>query len=240
MISAGAQAPPEPRVPAASRTPAASPAPAPLAAPPFAARAYRPAVATPALVYGAIGGAIGGAIMLACLALAAGPLGRQPVAAANALGAWSVRWLQTAAPQALDDPYADATLGGIGLALVVGALLGAVFAGWLDRLPDDHPLAWGLVWGLGLWAIARWLVLPALDPVLLQAFDSRPILTLPEALAQALGPSIASWLDIHALWLAWLAYGLWLGLWVHAGRVALHRRPGSPHAVPSASHADPP
>jgi hypothetical protein len=198
-----------------------------ISAPAAAVRAYGPPVATPALVYGAVGGALGGALVLVILAILAGPSGHRPVAAPNAFGAWFVRWLQTAAPSALDSFYADATLGGIALALAVGALLGAVFAGAIARLPDDHPLAWGLVWGLMIWAAARWLVLPALDPVLLQAFDARPILLerLPDAVVQALNPRVAGWLDIPALLPALAGFGLWLGLWVHAGRTALAEPP---------------
>jgi hypothetical protein len=209
----------------------------PFASPHSPARPYAPPVATVAIVYGAVGGALGGGLMLGILALAAGSVGRQPPAAPNALGAWFVRWLQTAAPQALDGFYADATLGGIGLALVVGALLGAVFGGWIERLPDDHPLAWGLLWGLGLWAAARWLVAPALDPLLLETFDTQSL--LPEALASALGPTIAAWLAIRALLLALLAFGLWLGLWVHAGRLASLAAPARGGAMLPALPADP-
>lgn len=206
----------------------------PGSAPAAAVRAYAPPVATRALVYGAVGGALGGALVLLILAVLAGPSGHQPVAAPNAFGAWFVRWLQTAAPTALDSFYLDATLGGIALALAVGALLGAVFAGAIDRLPDDHPLAWGLVWGLVIWAAARWLVAPALDPVLLQAFDARSILPesmslsllsfLPDFVMRAVSP-VAGWLSVHALLPALVAFGLWLGLWVHAGRAALAEPP---------------
>lgn len=201
--------------------------------PAAATRVYAPPAATRAIVYGAVGGALGGALVLAILAVLAVPSGHRPVAAPNAFGAWFVRWLQTAAPSALDSVYLDATLGGGVLALVVGALLGAVFAGAIDRLPDDHPLAWGLVWGLAIWAAARWLVAPALDPVLLQAFDTRPLLLerLPETLTQAMSPRVASWFGVPALLPALVAFGLWLGLWVHIGRAALAEPPVSDESL---------
>jgi hypothetical protein len=142
----------------------------------------------------AVGGALAGLVYLGLLTVIAMRDGHGPATGANALGAWAVRWLQSAAPQALDNPYPDATLGGIFIVLIVGALFGALLAALLGRLPDDHPMAWGLLLGLVLW----WLVLrslaPALDPVLLTVVDAR------------------------GLFVAHLVSGGVLGAWLHAAR----------------------
>ena len=106
------------------------------------------------LTVAATGGALSGLVYLAILTGVALYQGRGFAAGANAVGAWAVRWLQSAAPQALDNVYPDATIAGIFIALLIGALTGAVLASLLARLPDDHPLAWGLLMGLVLW----WLV----------------------------------------------------------------------------------
>jgi hypothetical protein len=82
----------------------------------------------------------------------------------NAIGAWLVRWLQGAAPDAFTHFYSDATVGGVLIALAVGAVVGSLFASLLNRLPNDHPLGWGLVVGGVLWVSTWWRVLPALDP----------------------------------------------------------------------------
>ena len=161
------------------------------------------------LTVAATGGALSGLVYLAILTGVALYQGRGFAAGANAVGAWAVRWLQSAAPQALDNVYPDATIAGIFIALLIGedatiagifialligALTGAVLASLLARLPDDHPLAWGLLMGLVLW----WLVLrslaPALDPVLLTLVGGRE------------------------LFLAHLVSGAVLGVWLNAAR----------------------
>jgi hypothetical protein len=157
------------------------------------------AVSTPpdgsrAAVFAAMGGALGGAVTTAVLAGGAVIMDRAPAAGPNAVGAWLVRWLQTAAPDALDGFYADATLGGLAVAVVAGAVTGAVFGAFLDRLPHDRPLVWGLLLGLLLWALAHHVVAPALDPLLVRLFDWRVLLP------------------------AFVAYGAVVGLWVQGGR----------------------
>lgn len=148
------------------------------------------------MAYGAIGGILAALAWLGLLALWAGAEGRAGLLAANAAGATFVRWLQHAAPQAWENFYWDATLGGVLLVLALGLLGGALCAGFVERLPDDHPLAWGLVWGLATWAATRWLFAPSLDPVLLRAYSD--------------------W----ALLAACLAFGLVIGAWLQAGRLA--------------------
>jgi hypothetical protein len=129
-----------------------------------------------------------------------------PWMALNAVGAWLVRWLQFAAPDAYEHFYLDATLGGLVIGLAVGAVVGALFAGVLERLPQDHPLAWGIVGGLGLWAVTWWRVLPALDPA---------------AVTHLTG---GAWLAMS------LTYGLLIGLWV-SGERHVRRNQDTPQAA---------
>ncbi len=144
------------------------------------------------LLHGILGGMLAGLLYLAALAVGALLAGHRAVAGPNAVGAWLVRWLQESAPQALDNPYPDASLGGLAIALLVGASLGGVLAGLLARLPEDQPLAWGGLLGLVSWLVSRWMVLPALNPVLLRAVDGRALLA------------------------AHLLAGLMLGIWIQA------------------------
>jgi len=153
-----------------------------------------PASSARPLLYGAVGGLGAAAVALVVAGAAVGAQGRPPVAVANGVGAWFVRWLQTAAPSALDNFYLDATLGGLGIALGLGVVGGAALAGITGRLSEDSPLAWGLAAGFGFWLVAQWALVPALDPVLGRVLPS---------------PGLA---------LACLAYGLTLGWWLRAGR----------------------
>lgn len=132
------------------------------------------------------------ALLLASFLATAG--GRAPVAVVNALGAWAVRWLQAAAIQALDNPYPDATPGGVALALLLAALGGAVFGGVAQRAAGESPLAWGLFSGILLWAAGRWFLLPLYNPVLTRVLESLPLAVV------------------------CMTYGLGLGLWHDAGR----------------------
>lgn len=137
---------------------------------------------------GAVGGAIAGAVALLVLVAAHGlatqlgglfgesVAGAHPWVVPNAVGAWFVRWLQVADPSALQGFYADATLGGIATAILGGALVGAAFAGFIERYPEDHPLAWGVVFGFVLFALLRWALAPALDPLLLRTVDGAALL----------------------------------------------------------------
>jgi hypothetical protein len=146
------------------------------------------------VLYGAVGGAIVGLVSLAVLAAAAVLSDLQVVVAPNAIGAWAIRWLQTAAPDAIETFHPDATLGGIALSALCGALAGAVFAALMVRLPDDHPAVWGALLGALCWAATRYVVAPALDPLLLRVFD------------------------VTALLPAFLVFGLLAGAWVQLGR----------------------
>lgn len=147
------------------------------------------------LALGAIGGAVAGATALCVLVAGTALGGREPAVAVNAVGAWAVRWLQTADPSALDNVYADATPIGILTAIVAGAAVGPPLAAWIARYPEDHPAAWGLMAGVGLWVTTRWVIGPSLDPVLV-----RP------------GASVDAW----TLAAAHVAFGLVIGLWMHA------------------------
>jgi hypothetical protein len=157
-------------------------------------RSYAAATPGATALGGAVGGTVAGLVAAAVLSVASVMDGQHVSAGLNALGAWSVRWLQTAGPDAIEHFYWDATLGGAAYAVLAGALCGALFALVLSRLPEDHPLVWGGIAGVGLWVAVRWVVGPALDPVLVRVFD---------------------W---HVLLPTCLAYGLVLGRWVQLAR----------------------
>lgn len=145
---------------------------------------------------GGVGGAVATIIAMSLLAALHGLRGGSPLVPLNAIGAWVVRWLQQAAGDAFTHFYVDATLGGIGIALAVGGALGALFASLLSRLPQDHPVGWGLMAGLVLWVLTWWRVLPALDPAFVGQVERD------------------AWL------VACLAYGGLIGAWVHGDRWA--------------------
>lgn len=119
-----------------------------------------------------MGGTLAGGLALATLTLAMISEGRATPAALNVMGAWAVRWLQTASPSALDGWYVDAALSGLAAVLGGGALLGAILAAWLVRIPEDHPLAWGILYALGLWAVLHGYVIPALNPLAEREFST--------------------------------------------------------------------
>jgi hypothetical protein len=158
------------------------------------ARIYAPASSLGPLVSGAVGGLVAGGLAAVALAAASIVRGAPAVEPINALGAWLVRWLQTAGPDAFRHTYPDATPGGVATILVVSTALGAAFGALMNRLPQDHPVAWGLMTAGLLWVASWEAVLPALDPVAKQVLEP-------------------------AQWLAGMAaYGLALGLWVHGDR----------------------
>jgi hypothetical protein len=159
------------------------------------ARVYRPAHGYRPLVFGPIGGLVAAALALVPLVGLTVVRGGTPTTALNAVGAWLVRWLQSADASALDGVYPDATAAGVLVFLLVGALVGALFAALLDRLPEDQPVSWGGLLGLGLWALTRGVIAPALDPVLARAVPSSVLLATD------------------------LVFGVLLGAWVYAGRV---------------------
>ena len=155
----------------------------------------RPADDASTMAIGAFGGALAGVVALIVLVVGAMLNGLEPISAPNAIGAWLVRWLQTADSTALENIYADATIAGVLSAVVFGGAVGAPLASWIAKYPDDHPVAWGLMAGLGLWALTRWVVGPALDPILVGP-----------------GAVVSGW----TLVAAHLAYGLFVGGWLHA------------------------
>jgi hypothetical protein len=158
-----------------------------------------PATTARANAFGALGGALAGLAWLAVATLlAVAVAGQAPLAVANAVGAWLVRWLQTAAPPALAGFYPDATLGGLALVLAVGALGGALLAGLVLRLDHEGPLAWALVGAVAAWLLLRW-ALGAVDPLLLRVLGSA-----------GLAAGCAAWALVSA---AWLAAGRRVGPW---------------------------
>lgn len=159
----------------------------------------RPARSGFDLLHGAASGALGGGLGLLVMGAACAVTDREPIVAANAVGAWAVRWLQVADTSALDNFYPDATLVGIATALGAGAVFGSTSAAWLARLPEESPLAWGLLLALASWVLTRFMLAPALDPVLVRD-----------------GVFAGGWV----LGLASIAYGLVVGGWLAAARQA--------------------
>jgi hypothetical protein len=158
------------------------------------ARIYAAKPTVGPMFYGAIGGMLAGLGALAVMTAASVLMGSSGSQASNAVGAWLVRWLQVSDPDSLARFYTDATLGGIALMAIVGALVGAVLAGLLARFPEDQPLAWGAIAGAVLWAVTWWGIGPALSPVLVRTVDWRVLLA------------------------TCMVYGLVLGWWLRIGR----------------------
>ncbi|MFN2115274.1 MAG: hypothetical protein ACK2T6_06140 [Anaerolineae bacterium] len=146
------------------------------------------------MLYGAVGGVAAGLFGLVVMTAAEVLGGGGGFQTSNLIGAWFVRWLQVADTDALTGFYADATLGGMAVAAVGGAVVGALVAGLLARHPEARMMAWGVVSGLLAWAIVWYLVAPVLSPVLVRVLDWR--------VAAASG----------------MAYGLMLGWWMRFGR----------------------
>ena len=172
------------------------------------ARIYPAPSAAGAMLTGAVGGimgAVAGLLVLVAVAIwgsetgwaALSPPVAEAVAPLNAIGAWLIRWLQTADTAALLVPQVDAVALGIALPLLLGSLIAAAFAGLMDRLPDDHPVAWGVMLSVVLFVLTWWFLIPVLDPVLARVV------------------SAAQW------FVAVLAYGLTVGLWTQADREAV-------------------
>lgn len=160
------------------------------------AQAWSPAASTRPLIFGAMGGAIAAWLTLAACMVLGAAAGQAPLAPVNATGAWLVRWLQTAAPSALANFYPDATIGGLLIVGLFGALAGALLGALLARAPQAGPVLAGLSAGLGLWLLLRWVILPGVNPVL------------------------GTFLGTVGLALACAAWGLLAGLWHRAGRRA--------------------
>jgi hypothetical protein len=156
---------------------------------------------------GAVGGTAAAAVSM--IVLTALTSQHAPAAAANAVGAVLVRWLQSAAPDALERVYADATAGGLLVTCLAGALTGAVFGALSERRGGLHPIALGLGVGVVCWAALKWAVAPALDPLMARTFDDRALLA------------------------ACLVYGALIGFWVQAGREPLGAASAAPHSPPN-------
>ena len=126
-----------------------------------------------AMLQGAVGGLIGSLVFIAVLVLAALQKGRLAWAGLNVLGAFWARWLQIADRGALDLFYWDASLGGLLSTLMLGTLLGAFLGSMLTRMPDDYPLAWGVIAVLILAVLVRKVLAPALSPILVEFLEPR-------------------------------------------------------------------
>lgn len=149
------------------------------------------------LLYDALGGAAAALGALAVMAAASVLGGGALAAGPNAIGAWMVRWLQSAAPDAVHRAYWDATVGGIVTSAVAGGVVGALFGATTSRWRAGNLPLVGVAVGLACWSVVRWVVAPALDPLLVRVFDWR------------------------ALLLAGVAFGALLGFWARIGRDAL-------------------
>jgi hypothetical protein len=165
------------------------------------ARIYEPAASLDPLIVGAVAGLAGAAAGLAVLVALAATAG-SAVVPVNAIGAWLVRWLQTADPSALTRLYPDATAAGVITAGGVGVVVGAFFAAVMNRLPQDHPVAWGVMMGLVIWVATWFKLLPALDPVMPRAVDR--------------------WYWLAAL----VVFGLITGAWIQSDRGVRRSVPG--------------
>ena len=161
------------------------------------------------LISGVAGGLLASTAALLALVALSMASGRSPVRPLNVVGAGLVRWLQAAAPQALDSFYLDATLGGLTLVLITGALLGGLLSLALDRLPEDQPLSWGLLTGLATAALLNgsprsgWGLGPTLNPLLVSEWGWRGLLV------------------------AGGVFGLLLGAWLHFDRQASRAMAGN-------------
>jgi hypothetical protein len=129
-------------------------------------RVLAPSASLRPLAAGAVGGALASLLSLAVALVLAAAQGQPPLAVPNAVGAWLVRWLQTAAPSALENFYPDATLGGLLLVVAGGGTAGAFVAAAAGHGPRRSGLALGLAAALLAWALLALAVAPALDAVL--------------------------------------------------------------------------
>jgi hypothetical protein len=72
--------------------------------------------------------------------------------------------------------------------LIMGGLLGAIFAWTLPRMPRGFWIVAGLIYGIGAWTVSSFIVLPVIAP-----------------------PMIAADTNIHVLLIAHVAYGFIIG-----------------------------
>jgi hypothetical protein len=147
----------------------------------------------PAWVYpykaGVVGGALGGIAMVA-VALAYGLWsGHGAWLPVNLIGATVVRDLQTASLETLGQFNLAALIAGLVMHAILSVGLGFVFALLLPTMPGP-PIIWSLTVGPLLWSIASLLALPAINPVM------------------------AANVEVTSFFLAHLAYGVVLGVYV--------------------------
>jgi hypothetical protein len=119
---------------------------------------------------GAIAGLVGGVAMMATAALLAGSLGRDVWLESRQIAAFF--YGADAAASTSTGPVIVGTL----IHLLMSALLGALF-GIVSRrllgLPSDYgtPVLVGMIYGLMIWMLAFFVILPALNPALLDTYQ---------------------------------------------------------------------
>ena len=149
-------------------------------------------LSVPAWVYpyrvGLIGGLCGGLAMVV-VALVYGELHGSVWLPVNLIGATLVRSLQTASLEQLSQFNAAGFAAGLSLHVGLSIGLGLVFALLLPTLPGP-VLVWSVVIGSGLWILASLLTLPLLNPVM------------------------DVYVDRGSFFVAHVAYGFVLGLWI--------------------------
>lgn len=129
----------------------------------------REPVAVPQYVYpyrsGVVGGLLGGAAM-ALVAIVAAPLIDHSIwfPLNVAAAAWLPK-LQGASMGTLEQFMLDAFVVGLITHVAMSILFGLAFALLLPTLPGP-PLAWSVVIGALMWAVALFLALPILNPVM--------------------------------------------------------------------------
>ena len=147
----------------------------------------------PAMVYpysaGLVGGAFGGLAMVV-VALIYGVLSGHGVwLEVNLVGATLVRDLQGASLETLSQFNAAALVAGLLLHSTLSVGVGFLFVVLLPTLPGP-PIIWTLTVGSLLWVLASLLILPVLNPTMVEYVD------------------VPSFLAAH------LVYGIVLGVWI--------------------------
>jgi hypothetical protein len=158
-------------------------------------------VAVPEYVYpyraGVVGGLLGGAV-LAIVALIAAPLiGRSIWFPLNVAASAFVPDLQGASLATLNTFMLDTFIVGIIIHLVLSIAIGLAFALLLPTLPGP-PLVWSVVIGAIMWAVALFLALPVLNPMM----------------GEMVNPLMGGVVEPLSFIIANIAYTVTLGWWV--------------------------
>ncbi len=201
------------------------------------ARTYDPPTPLLPLAIAAGNGALAAWGALLCLSAFATLGGGSPWVPANALGAWFVRWLQTADPTATTRFYADATLGGILLSGVAGALGGMFWWACLTHWRGARPLVLAVLLALVGLGLVRRIVAPALDPLMLRDLPG----LVPWWSTGQDWLTARRWPGLHTAlwrsgvwWAAAVVYGLLLGLGFQLDRRRSYQEQGNGSDVAAA------